>query len=140
MLDGNLQEQEKRELSAREKLGLAGNYRAFEGASSTRAEKKYEPENLVLPEDQTKSKLPQGMTVREYLLSPPKVDMEKFMQSKPKGAAARQNTFEQSYNNISTSEINSNIDKLNHHRRFSLALICKKKIMILLKRSHLEAI
>lgn len=112
MLDGNLQEQEKRELSAREKLGLAGNYRAFEGASSTRAEKKYEPENLVLPEDQTKSKLPQGMTVREYLLSPPKVDMEKFMQSKPKGAAARQNTFEQSYNNISTSEINSNIDKL----------------------------
>lgn len=84
----------------------------LEGASSTRAEKKYEPENLVLPEDQTKSKLPQGMTVREYLLSPPKVDMEKFMQSKPKSAAARQNTFEQSYNNISTSEINSNIDKL----------------------------
>lgn len=111
MLEGNLKEQEKRELSAREKLGLAGNYKSFVGENSSREVKNSAQENLILPQDQTNSKLPQGMTIREYLLSPPKVDMEKFMQSKPK-SVARQNTFEQSYNNLSTSEINNNLDKL----------------------------
>lgn len=110
MLEGNLKEQEKRELSAREKLGLAGNYKSFVGENSSREVKNSAQENLILPQDQTNSKLPQGMTIREYLLSPPKVDMEKFMQSKPK-SVARQNTFEQSYN-LSTSEINNNLDKL----------------------------
>lgn len=111
MLEGNLKEQEKRELSAREKLGLAGNYKSFVGENSSREVKNSAQENLILPQDQTNSKLPQGMTIREYLLSPPKVDMEKFMQSKPK-SVARQNTFEQSYNNLSSSEINNNLDKL----------------------------
>lgn len=111
MLEGNLKEQEKREFSAREKLGLAGNYKSFVGENSSREVKNSAQENLILPQDQTNSKLPQGMTIREYLLSPPKVDMEKFMQSKPK-SVARQNTFEQSYNNLSTSEINNNLDKL----------------------------
>ncbi len=155
MLDGNRKEEEKKELSAREKLGLVGkgynngynsdisgnnsssngnynsNYSLFKNgknASNTPngSNNLYKtPSQIVLPEDDKQSKVPSGMSLKEYLLSPPKVDMQKFMEHKPK-AQSGQNLSQNSnlssgvvaqnsntiMPNASTSEINKNISSL----------------------------
>ncbi len=72
MYNANVEEEEKRELTAREKLGLVGGYKQKVGQP-------YRPQEVKLPEDKpAEDKLPSGMSMREYLLSPPRVDMDKF--------------------------------------------------------------
>ena len=114
MLNGNLEQEEKRELFAREKLGLAGNYKSYPKTYiNENGNVQYKQNSIILPENENKTKLPEGMTIREYLLSPPKVDMEKFMQSRPKPMIQKQNSFAQtSPSNITTNEINRNVDQL----------------------------
>lgn len=131
MLNGNRVEEEKRELSAREKLGLVGkgygnNYTTQNTSQSNQnsSQANSSNNNLKLPEEDTKGKVPDGMSIREYLLQPPKVDMDKFMQQHPKPRQAGQNI---SYsdnvssqnvannvpnNNLTLSEINRNFDAL----------------------------
>lgn len=110
MLDGNRQEEEKKELSAREKLGLVGN-----------GYNPYKPKEVKLPKEpeDNNNKIPAGMSMREYLLSPPKVDMEKFMEHKPKPSGnmtVQSNSFAStnanSMPNASINEINRNINSL----------------------------
>ncbi len=118
MLDGNKKEEEKKELSAREKLGLVG--RGYNTNQYTTQQ------NIVLPEEkEAKGKVPEGMSIREYLLQPPKVDMEKFMEHKPKPRQTAQNqtnsyaTSQQTQtvpnNNVTISEINKNIEALKNN-------------------------
>ena len=122
MLDGNRQEEEKRELSAREKLGLVGNgYNNYHQQTSNK--------ELKLPEEpESKNKVPAGMSVKEYLLSPPTVDMQKFMEHKPKPSQPQSQTSFTSqtnslYSNVSTvnmpnaslNEINQNVNSLKNN-------------------------
>lgn len=103
MFDGAVKEEEKKELSAREKLGLVGNYQ-----SSQIEEKK-----LVLPKDEDDDKIPEGMTTREYLLHPPKLNMEKYMESVRRTRPT--NPYfkpQQQTNNALESEIEKNIEEL----------------------------
>lgn len=73
MFDAEKQENEQRELTAREKLGLAGGFKKINS----------ENQNIKLPKErEDEPKIPEGMSVRDYLLSPPKVDMNKFMENK----------------------------------------------------------
>lgn len=106
MLDGNVQEEEKRELSAREKLGLVGNYQM----------NKPEEKKLVLPKDEDDGKIPEGMTTREYLLHPPKLNMEKYMESvrrtRPNMSPYFKPQNPQPTSNALESEIAKNIDEL----------------------------
>ena len=71
MLAGNLENEEKKELSAREKLGLVGGNKAIE-------QEMIFSQKMELPLPEEANKLPEGMTMREYLLSPPTVDLQKF--------------------------------------------------------------
>lgn len=72
MFAGNKKEEEKRELSAREKLGLVGGFKQQVGQP-------YHPEKLELPEEpEAKNKVPENMSMREYLLSPPQVNLAEF--------------------------------------------------------------
>ncbi len=124
MLDGNREEEKKRELSAREKLGLIGkgynNYsNSYNQNNSYSGATKYNfSHDIKLPEEEKKSKVPEGMSVKEYLLTPPTVDMAKFMEHKPKPSQQTvQNqsslgSFTSSMPNASTSEINKNISSL----------------------------
>ncbi len=78
MYGGNVEQEEKRELTAREKLGLVGGYKQPVGQP-------YRPEEVVLPADKKeKESVPQGMSMREYLLSPPKLDLDKFRERQEK--------------------------------------------------------
>ncbi len=70
MYQANVAEEEKRELTAKEKLGLVGGYKQ-------QVSQPYQPKEIKLPEEKQDEHLG-GMTLREYLLSPPKVDMDKF--------------------------------------------------------------
>ena len=73
MFDAEKQENEQRELTAREKLGLAGGFKKINSDN----------QNIKLPKErEDEPKIPEGMSVRDYLLSPPKVDMNKFMENK----------------------------------------------------------
>lgn len=118
-LSANRDLEEKRELSAREKLGLVGNFQSGK-------------KELVLPkEEKSEDKIPKGMSIKEYLLSPPKVDMDKFIEQSNRQRRSVQNegatTSSQApfishnasvtqtdifTNNLTTSEINRNIDLL----------------------------
>ncbi len=71
MFAGNVQEEEKRELTAREKLGLVG-------GNKQRVGEPYAPQKLELPPEPEEKKLPQNLNMREYLLSTPQIDLEKF--------------------------------------------------------------
>ncbi len=107
---GNQEQQQKEELSVREKLGLVGNYR------TNYNEEKF---NMKLPQDEeSKGKVPEGMSIREYLLQPPKVDLDKFLEQRQK---QRRNNITENYpnnqnfnsiNNASQIEINKNIQEL----------------------------
>ncbi len=134
MFNGNRVEEEKRELSAREKLGLVGKgynskYRNEE-ISQTNQDSQFNNFNntIKFPEEAQNGKVPEGMSIREYLLQPPKVDIEKFMQQRPKQhQVAVQNTSSRDYvannsqannvpnNNVTINEINRNIDALKNN-------------------------
>lgn len=126
MFAGNEKEDEKKELSAREKLGLVGAFKQQVG-------RVYHPDKLELPEEpQAKNRVPEHMSVREYLLSPPQVDLQKFNaeQSRLRTIAEangrlRQQTSQtqsnvqtnfatnnQSFANANINEINRNISEL----------------------------
>ncbi len=135
MFNGNRVEEEKKELSAREKLGLVGKgYSSKYTTQNTSQSNQYASQynssknTLKLPEEDTKGKVPDGMSIREYLLQPPKVDIEKFMQKRPKPRqTASQNmsysdniisssaTNSVPNNNVTISEINKNIDALKNN-------------------------
>lgn len=103
MFDGNREEEEKKELSAREKLGLVG--------KGYRGQETFE---VKLPDDEFNNKVPSGMTMKEYLLSPPKVDMEKFMEHRPKQKFTQNNLAQNTLlnNNVTIQDINKNISDL----------------------------
>lgn len=120
MYDGNKEVEEKRELTAREKLGLVGGYKQKVGQP-------YYPQEVKLPEDKKEAEVPTSMSMREYLLSPPKVDLDKFKQQQARALALRAemnnslnaaNKVEHEHEeipaavNVSTSEINRNIAEL----------------------------
>lgn len=71
MFAGNVKQEEKREMTAREKLGLVGGFKHPIGEPIV-------PDNIKLPPEPEETKLPPNMSMREYLLSPPQVDLEKF--------------------------------------------------------------
>ena len=78
MFSAQVEEEKKKELSAREKLGLTGGYKKIPE----------EHQQIKLPkENENEPKIPNGMSVREYLLQPPTVDMEKFMANKNRRVA-----------------------------------------------------
>ena len=73
MFSAQVEEENKKELSAREKLGLTGGYKKIPE----------EHQQIKLPkENENEPKIPNGMSVKEYLLQPPTVDMDKFMANK----------------------------------------------------------
>ena len=96
MFDANKKEEEKKELSAREKLGLAGGFKRIPA----------EHQQIKLPkESQNEPKIPEGMTIREYLLQPPTVDIDKFMATKNKRVS-------NPITNINNSDLNKTINEL----------------------------
>lgn len=105
MYEANVQAEEKKELSAREKLGLVGNYNSFEKVSN-------KPEKLNLPEDKDDGKIPQGMSVKDYLLHSPKIDMEKYMQNVHRTRPLPKTEQMPSTSNALEEEINKNIEEL----------------------------
>lgn len=119
MLDGNQEEEQKHELSAREKLGLVGGYKSNYGVDTQVSQRE-----LKLPEEKdSKGKVPEGMSIREYLLSPPKVDIEKFIEQRPKQRRnpVQQLNINQTYSNSSmvtnatTGEINKNVNEIKNN-------------------------
>lgn len=119
--DASRKEEQSREMTAREKLGLVGNYKGNQPQQT-----------LVLPkEEKAEGKVPKGMSIKEYLLSPPKVDMDEFLSRRPKPRQTQsqtsqinsnQYTSSQSYqtsvfsNGVSQNEINSNIQSLKNEQ------------------------
>lgn len=71
MLAGNIEQEEKKEISAREKLGLVGGNKAI-------VQEQFFSQKVEIPPAPEADKLPEGMSMREYLLSPPTVDLQKF--------------------------------------------------------------
>lgn len=115
MFDGYKQKEEQKELTAREKLGLVGGYKQKVGQT-------YEQKEIKLPEEkEAEGKIPTGMSIREYLLSPPKVDLEKFKEQSKIRASRPAYSYDNNFssdsrlstiNNLSNSEINSNLNEL----------------------------
>ncbi len=110
MFAGNVQEEEKRELTAREKLGLVGGNKQMVGQP-------YSPQNINLPPHEEEKKLPQHMNMREYLLSTPQVDLEKFkaQQSRLRSiaeASGRTRPITQQPQTPPINEIQQNIEEL----------------------------
>jgi len=95
MFAANQQAEEKRELSAREKLGLVGGYKQKVGEV-------YQSENIQLPPEPQESKLPKNMSVREYLLSPPQVDLAQF-----NAQQSRLRSIAEASGKIRTTEVSS---------------------------------
>lgn len=104
MLNGNIEEEEKRELTAREKLGLVGANRNIHQSTFANHDEVHLPE-----ETDVKDKLPNGMTMREFLLSPPTVDLDKF---RAQSARVRSNNFAMMNSNQTKFEVNENISQL----------------------------
>ncbi len=128
MFNGNREEEEKKELSAREKLGLVGkgynsNYTNSKREQNSSQTSQYSGSHeMKLPQEEgIKSKVPAGMSLREYLLQPPKVDLEKYMEQRPKYKQNQTNSnnslsnFNQQNvpnNNVTIGEINKNLNSL----------------------------
>lgn len=107
VFDGNVAQEEKRELTAREKLGLVGGYKQ-------KVSDPYLPKEVNLPpEEDAKGKIPNNMSIREYLLSPPTVDLEKFREqsSRPPRKLPVYNTSPV-VSNITSNEVNNNINQI----------------------------
>lgn len=124
MLEGNKIQEEKRELSAREKLGLVNSSYVTSSKSPVYEENKvdFRPKEVLFPNNEEKVKgkkqIPNGMSMRDYLLSPPEVDLDKFKEQSEK---VRTNNFHIANNyfgnarpmpNATSSEINKNIQDL----------------------------
>ncbi len=97
MLGGNIQEELSREQIAKQKLGLLGGnkniYESFE---------KEEPKPA-------KNRIPEGMTMREYLLSPPTVDMNSFTSKRPQ---KRQSYQSNPVPNVTKEDMNKALNEL----------------------------
>lgn len=79
MFDGYRQQEEQKQKSARELLGLVGGNKAVVTTET------YQPHQMELPQEESeKETIPKGMSMREYLLSPPKVDLQKFREQQSK--------------------------------------------------------
>lgn len=104
MLNGNLKKEQDEELSAREKLGLLG-------ANKNIHQSSYKPEEIKLPdvEDEDKNKLPNGMTMREFLLTPPTVDLDKF---RAQSARVRNNNFNMMNSGVNRNEVEDVTEQL----------------------------
>ena len=102
VLNAYKEEEAEHEMSVREKLGLVGGHKKIYDNNK----------QLNLPEEkESKGKIPDGMTVREYLLSPPTVDMEKFIERVPKTKPKEENDFG-TFLAPSKEEINNNINNI----------------------------
>ena len=90
------EEEQQKELTAREKLGLAGGFKPIQP----------QDQQIKLPkEKQDEPKIPEGMTIRDYLLQPPTVDIEKFMANKNRRTS-------QPITNLSASDINEALSQM----------------------------
>ncbi len=90
MLGGNIQEELTKEQIAKQKLGLLGGNKNIY-------------DDYEIKEEKPKNKIPEGMTMREYLLSPPTVDMNSFISKKP---PKRQSYTSSQVPNATNAEIN----------------------------------
>ena len=107
MFDAEQKQEEKRELSAREKLGLVGGFKQP-------VSEPYLPKEVNLPPEKTQEeKLPSTMSIREYLLTPPTVDLEKFRQQ-----SSRPPRKLPVYNSpVNREEINQNIETIKQEEK-----------------------
>ncbi|MBQ8792641.1 MAG: hypothetical protein IJZ62_03400 [Clostridia bacterium] len=81
MLDGYRQQEQQKQKSARELLGLVGGNKQV-------VTEEYLSHHMVFPkQEEPQQTVPAGMSMREYLLSPPKVDMQKFRDQQSKNRA-----------------------------------------------------
>ena len=96
MFGAQHQEDQQKELTAREKLGLAGGFKNIPP----------QHQQIKLPkEKEAEPKIPEGMTIRDYLLQPPTVDIEKFMANKNKRTS-------QPITNLNASDINNTLNQM----------------------------
>ena len=97
------QEDQQKELTAREKLGLAGGFKNIPP----------QHQQIKLPkEKEAEPKIPEGMTIRDYLLQPPTVDIEKFMANKNKRTS-------QPITNLNTSDINNTLNQMKQQEQIN---------------------
>ncbi len=97
------QEDQQKELTAREKLGLAGGFKTISS----------QHQQIKLPkEKEDEPKIPEGMTIRDYLLQPPTVDIEKFMANKNKRTS-------QPITNLNTSDINKTLNQMKQQQQIN---------------------
>ncbi len=103
MFGAEKEENEKKELSAREKLGLVGGFKKIGN----------ENQNLKLPKErEDEPKIPEGMSIRDYLLSPPTVDIDKFMANKNKRTSSP-------ITNLNNNDINKAINELKNDNQIN---------------------
>ena len=103
MYGAEKEENEKKELSAREKLGLVGGFKKIGN----------ENQNLKLPKErEDEPKIPEGMSIRDYLLSPPTVDIDKFMANKNKRTSSP-------ITNLNNNDINKAINELKNDNQIN---------------------
>ena len=103
MYGAEKEENEKKELSAREKLGLVGGFKKIGS----------ENQNLKLPKErEDEPKIPEGMSIRDYLLSPPSVDIDKFMANKNKRTSSP-------ITNLNNNDINKTISELKNDNQIN---------------------
>lgn len=111
VLGGNIEEELTKEQLAKKKLGLLGSQPSGYKYSS----------GIELPPEpkQEKNKIPEGMSIREYLLSPPTVDMNDFISKRPRQIKpqnttnyTQQNNFQQQTPYPTTSEINKAVSEM----------------------------
>ena len=111
MFNGHVEEEKTRELTAREKLGLVGGNRDLRAYSE-------QNNSIKLPEEKAAAgKVPNGMSIKEYLLTPPQVDINTFGGRARSRVSAQATMQPQSssqglYNNLTVGEIKSNISSL----------------------------
>lgn len=98
VLDGRVQENLSREQIAKQKLGLVG---------STSVEQTGKREFQV--QEKPEEKIPSHMSLKEYLLSPPKVDIDTFMSNRPKTVkpqpSVNQAEMNKAFNEIKSEQI-----------------------------------
>lgn len=82
VLNGQIQENLSKEQIAKQKLGLLGTTSLGPNTVATNNQ----PRQFKVQDDEPAEKIPQGMSIKEYLLSPPKVDMEKYMHNRAPAA------------------------------------------------------
>lgn len=96
MLGGNIEEELSKEQIAKQKLGLLGGNKNIY-------------DSITKEEQKSPKKIPDGMTMKEYLLSPPTVDMDSFISKKPQ---PRQSFASAQMPNASISEMNKTIGEM----------------------------